>query len=57
MRVKVVFCELGSSVDEVAEVGEELGVVLQHEVLPFEGGVLVLRPGVHQIESEEWSHK
>ena len=49
--VEVVLGELCGSIDEVAEVGEELRVVLEHEVLPLEGGVLVLRPSVHQIKS------
>ena len=48
--VEIVLGELGGPVDKVAEVGQQLRVGLQHQVLPLEVGVLALRTGVHQVE-------
>ena len=51
--IKVVLSEFSCSVHKVSKVGQQLRVVLQHEILPLEGGVLVLRSGIHQIEPGE----
>ena len=51
--IKVVLGEFSCSVHKIAKVGQQLRVVLQHEILPLEGRILVLRSGIHQIEPEE----
>ena len=51
--IKVVLGEFSCSVYKIAKVGQQLRVVLQHEILPLEGRILVLRSGIHQIEPEE----
>lgn len=40
-------------VGEVAEVVEQLRVVLGHEIVPGEDGILRFRPHVQQVEAED----
>lgn len=43
-------CEVYIPVDKIAQVIEQLGVVLQSQVSPREGGVLALRSHVGKVE-------
>ena len=52
VSTELTFAKLESSVDEIAQVGQQLGVVLQCQVVPLEGRVRILRSGVDQVKPE-----
>ena len=52
ISTELTFAKLESSVDEIAQVGQQLGVVLQCQVVPLEGRVRILRSGVDQVKPE-----